>query len=113
MLEANSNEPDIGTNLRQDLRDLAECPLGFGLAGKDPKILILLQRHVRDQDMEFVVEVIRSLTYAECSAFEILNGEVFAPGAQDLTSIQHEGFVLLLIKGIPMDLEVPSSASVI
>ena len=33
MLEANSNEPDIGANLRQDPRDLAECPLGFGLAG--------------------------------------------------------------------------------
>jgi hypothetical protein len=68
---------------------------------------------MRNQDLEFVVEVIRCLTYAKCSPFEILNGEVFAAGAEDLTSIEHEGFVLLLIEGIPLDLEVPSSASVV
>ncbi len=87
--------------------------MGFGLARKNPKFLLLLQRHMRDQDLEFVVEVIRSLNYAKCGAIEVLNGEVFAAGAEDLTSIEHEGFMLLLIKGVPVDLDIPSSASVV
>lgn len=87
--------------------------MDFGLAGKNPKFLILLQRHMRDQYLEFIVEVIRSLTDVKCGALEVLNGKIFAAGAEDLTSMEHEGFVLLLIKGIPVDLEIPSSASVV
>lgn len=92
---------------------MAERSLGFGLAGQIAKILIFLQRYVRNQDMELVIEVIRPPTYTEWSAFEIVNGEVFTTDPQDLTSIQHKGFAFLLIKDIPNNLEVPGSASVI
>jgi hypothetical protein len=63
--------------------------------------------------LEFVVEVIRSLFYTKWGAIEVLNGEVFAASAKDLTSIEQEGFVLLFIKGVPVDLEIPSSASMV
>ena len=66
---------------------------------------------MREQNLELVVEVIRSILNAKRGTFEVVNGQVFAAGTEGLTGVEQEGFLLLFVKSVPVDLEVPSSAS--